>query len=192
MKGNFFKLRSYTKEKRLESDNISALKKSWNVLVTILLIIELLLVIIFAMPNLFGIKSYVVTSGSMEPRYPVGSLVYVEKTEPLDIKVEDTITFYMSSSEIVATHEVYSIDKENKNFKTRGINNLDSDGNIIPDANPVEFENLIGKTVFCIPYMGFVNTYVTTKPGIYVVLIITLIVVMISFILDNITKKSKN
>jgi len=128
----------------------------------------------------------------MEPEYPVGSLIYVKEIEPLEVKEGDAITFYMANSQIVATHEVYLIDEEKQIFKTQGINNRDSQGNIVPDASPVEFSKLIGKPILCIPYMGFVNRYVTTEPGLYIVLFITVMVVMISFILEYITKRNEN
>jgi len=128
----------------------------------------------------------------MEPEYPVGSLIYVKEIEPLEVKEGDAITFYMADSQIVATHEVYLIDEEKQIFKTQGINNRDSQGNIVPDASPVEFSKLIGKPILCIPYMGFVNRYVTTEPGLYIVLFITVMVVMISFILEYITKRNEN
>jgi len=128
----------------------------------------------------------------MEPKYPVGSLIYVKKVEPTEIKKGEAITFYMADSQIVATHEVYLIDEEKQIFKTQGINNRDSQGNIVPDASPVEFSKLIGKPILCIPYMGFVNRYVTTEPGLYIVLFITVMVVMISFILEYITKRNEN
>ena len=166
-------------------DIISLIKKIWNILIILVLIIEAVLVIMFTAPNLFGIKPFVVTSGSMKPKYEVGSLIYVKKVDANKIKKGDAITFYMSNSNIVATHEVYLIDKENKLFRTYGINNKDENGNIIKDANPVKFNNLIGKPIFTIPYLGYVNRYVTTKPGIYVVILVTFFIIGISFLIDN-------
>lgn len=37
---------------------------------------------ILLMPRLFGYAPYAVLSGSMEPEYPVGSLIYVTATDP--------------------------------------------------------------------------------------------------------------
>lgn len=154
-------------------------------MLTVILIIESLLVLAFNVPNLFNIKPYIVTSGSMEPEYPVGSLIYVKKSQTSDINIGDVITFYMQSSNIVATHEVYDIDKENKLFKTQGINNLDSDGNIIHDATPVSFNSLIGKPILCIPYLGYMNKYITNKPGLYIVIGLTILVILVSFLLEK-------
>ena len=151
----------------------------------IIIFIEIVLVILFLGPKLFGINTFVVTSGSMEPMYPVGSLIYVKKVNPEEIKVEDTITFYMNNSKIIATHQVYEIDEENEQFKTQGINNKDNKGNIIHDAEPVGFSKLIGKPILYIKYLGYINRFITQAPGIYIVFVATLIIILINYILER-------
>lgn len=150
-----------------------------------ILIIEMILVMMFSLPNLFGVKPYVVSSGSMMPKYSVGSMIYVEKVDASSLNVGDSITFFMSDRKIVATHEIYKIDDTNKLFYTHGINNRDENGNILPDAKPVEFENLIGKPIICIPYLGFINKFITTSPGMYFIVILTIIIIFISYLLDK-------
>ncbi len=140
-------------------------------------------------PKLFQITPYAVTSGSMKSKYPVGSLIYTKSIQPEDVKVGDSITFYMPKSKIVATHEVFEIDREKKLFKTQGIDNLDENNNIIQDAQPVPFNNLIGIPTLCIPYLGFINLFITKSPGLYIVIGITLIIIIVSFLLDNLEKK---
>lgn len=147
--------------------------------------IEGFFVLLFALPALFGIKPYVVTSGSMEPKFKVGSIAYVKKTKEADIKVGDTITFYMKNSNIVATHEVYEVDKKNLLFRTQGINNKDDNGNVIHDANPVLYKDVIGKAIFCIPYLGIIYEFVLKSPGLYIILGITIGAVLISFLIDR-------
>ena len=49
-------------------------------------------------PRLMGLKTYKVLSGSMEPEYHVGSVVYVEKSLIDDIEVGDVITFYINDT----------------------------------------------------------------------------------------------
>lgn len=117
--------------------------------------------------------------------YPVGSLIYVEETQPSEIKEKDVITFYMNDTQIVATHQVYEIDEVNKQFKTQGINNKDENGNIIHDAEPVDFSSLIGKPVMCIKNLGYINKLVTTRPGIYIVFFVTIIIILINYILEK-------
>ena len=119
----------------------------------------------------------------MEPKYHVGSLIYVKK---------DAITFYMPSSKIVATHEVYEIDNTNKLFKTQGINNLDENGSIIHDATPIPFDNLVGRPILCIPYLGYINKYVTKSPGLYIVIGLTILIIIISFLFEGKEGEEKN
>ncbi|MDA4324587.1 signal peptidase I, partial [Escherichia coli] len=55
----------------------------------------------------------------MEPEYPVGSLIYVDRVEPSEISIGDPITFVMNESLMVATHRVVDI-KEDGSFITKG------------------------------------------------------------------------
>lgn len=150
-----------------------------------IILIELFFVIAFLLPKLFKITPYVVTSGSMEPLYPVGSLIYVKKIEPDKIKENDAITFYMENTNIVATHQVYEIDEKEDIFRTQGINNKDENGNIIKDPKPVSFSALIGKPILCVKYLGYINRVVTTPPGIYIIISFTILIVLISNIIEK-------
>lgn len=142
--------------------------------------------ILFFAPRVIGIKTYIVTSGSMEPLYPTGSLLYVKAIDANEIKIGDAITFYMEGSNVVATHQVYEIDKEKKEFRTQGINNKDDKGNIIHDAMPVGFKSLIGKPVMCIKHLGYINRQITTPPGIYIIFTFTIFIILINLILEKI------
>jgi len=121
----------------------------------------------------------------MEPKLPVGSLIYVRAIQPGEIIVGDAITFYMQNTSVVATHEVYENDKQNELFRVQGINNRDEEGNILKDALPVRYDSLIGKVFFCIPYLGYVNQFCTTTPGIYILLGVVLFVVVLSLFIER-------
>ncbi len=165
------------------------LRKLWNIFVSICVVIGLLLVATMYIPRFWGIQTYVVTSGSMEPQIPVGSLVYVEKVEPTDIEEGDVITFYLKNTNIVATHQVYEVDAQNQLFRTQGINNHDDDGNILHDAEPVYYNSLIGKMKYCIPVLGNVNRFCTTAPGYYFLMAVVIGIVAISIIVDLIPQQ---
>lgn len=164
---------------------INTLRKIFNIFLNIVIFAEICLVIVFFVPNLIGMKTYVVTSGSMEPLYPVGSLIYIKTVQPNEVKVNDAITFYMENTEIVATHQVYEIDEEKRQFRTQGVNNKDENGNIISDARPVNFSNLIGKPVLCVENLGYLNRFITTSPGIYFVISFTVFIILIYYILEK-------
>lgn len=155
------------------------------------LIVLVLLVLIFVAPRIVGIHPYVVTSGSMIPKYKVGSLIYVKKVPTDNIKIGDTITFYMGDTKVVATHEVYDIDLENKNFYTQGINNKDEEGNILHDALPVSFNKYIGKPIYTIPKLGSLNKAVTSKVGISIITVLTIGILIPSFLIERKEKNEK-
>ena len=54
---------------------------------------------VLIIPGLFGIKTYYVVSGSMEPQIPVGSMIYVRECEPSKLKEGDIITFSSGNSD---------------------------------------------------------------------------------------------
>lgn len=151
------------------------------------MVLAALLVLAFGAPRLFGLTPYVVTSGSMEPEYPVGSLIYVRSVSPEQVQAGQAITFYMPGSDSVATHQVRQVDAESRCFYTQGINNRDEQGNILPDAQPVPYENLIGTPVFCVPLLGWVNRLCTTPPGTYFLLGGLAAVIAVSLALDRFT-----
>lgn len=158
---------------------MKTLLKIWNIFADILLILALLLVIAFVGAKFIGYTPYVVTSGSMKPRYPVGSIIYVKEVEPEEVRVEDAITFYLSG-DTVATHQVWQIDTEERIFRTQGINNFDENGNIIHDAAPVPFDDLIGKPVLCIPKLGVVYELLQKPAGLCAVVFAAVLVILVS------------
>lgn len=135
----------------------------------------------------FGYTPYVIMSGSMEPAYPAGSLIYVQKTDPLDVKTGDPITFVLNEDLVVATHRVVRIDLDKERFTTKG----DANDNI--DGSPVLFKNLIGVPRFQIPKLGFVVQAVSTPPGKFYALggVALLIIAMIAFEIVNPKEKRK-
>lgn len=161
------------------------MKKCWSIVTTVILIVAVILCIAFAGVRVAGLTPYVVSSGSMEPMYPVGSLIYVKETDPADVQEGDSITFYMDNGTTVATHQVYKIDREEELFYTQGINNRDSEGNILHDASPVAYQSLIGSPRFVIPYLGYINRICTTKPGIYVLVGGAAAVLLISILIES-------
>lgn len=158
-----------------------------TVLVTAVVVIAVLLVGL----RLFGVQVYSVISGSMEPEYPVGSLIYVKSADPSEVKVGDVITFILPNS-TPATHRVIAIDEEKQYFYTRG----DANFSIDPETGekkyvedpPVHFKNLIGKPVFTIPYLGYFAYYIQHPPGSYIAIAVGAVIIAIAFLPDIISK----
>ncbi|MBQ3558811.1 MAG: signal peptidase I [Agathobacter sp.] len=137
-----------------------------DVLTFMVLILGLLFALLFFGVRFVGITPYGVTSNSMAPMYPEGSVIYVGETVPEEIQKGEVLTFYMTEGGI-ASHQVCENDVENQFFRTQGINNHDEKGNILQDAEPVPYDKVIGKVLFGIPYLGWAHEELTTPPGLY-------------------------
>lgn len=163
-------------------------KRVWNIVSGILIAIMVVLVVMLVGVRLIGYQPYCVLSGSMEPTYRTGSLIYVKKADPQDIKVGDPITFVLDENLTVATHRVIEIDEADRHFYTKG------DANEYPDASPVHFNNLIGRPAFTIPYMGYVANYIQNPPGRYIAIAAAAVILLLIFIpdlFDDSKKKGK-
>ena len=159
-----------------------SLKKVWNVVSTVLVVLVVLLAVALVGVRLVGIKTYAVVSGSMEPTYPTGSLLYVKSVDANELQVGDAITF-MVDEDTVATHRIIEIlpDEEDSSvlrFRTKG------DANDTPDGTPVHYKNIIGKPVFSIPYLGYVAHFVQNPPGLYLTIGAAAILVVLVFLPD--------
>lgn len=161
-------------------------KKIWNVVTWILVLAVLVLAVLMVGVRVVGLTPYAVLSGSMEPTYHVGSLIYVKEVEPSAIKAGDPITFVMNEDLVVVTHRVIGIDTENQQFFTKG------DANESPDAGGVYFPNLIGKPVFTIPYLGFFSHWITNPPGMYLGISGGIILMILVFLPDALDKAEKS
>ena len=163
-----------------------ALKKAWDISSTILVVLVVIFAALLVGARLIGLNVYTVLSGSMEPEYSVGDLIYVKKVAPESIRVGDPITFVLNEDLVVATHRVIEVDTANQRFFTKG------DANDVADANPVHFNNLIGKPVLAVPLLGYVSNWVQSPPGVYIAVgggIILLLAVFVPDIVRNSRKK---
>lgn len=163
-----------------------SLKKIWNITSTILVVVIVLCAVFLMGSRLLGFKCYTVISGSMEPEYSVGDLIYVKEVDVNSIKVGDPITFILNEDLVVATHRVVRIDAENQRFYTKG------DVNEIEDSEPVHFNNVIGVPQFSIPKLGYVSDFIQNPPGMYITIGIGIILILIVFVPDMISKKKKD
>lgn len=103
-----------------------------------------------AAPLVLGFHPVVVLSGSMEPAYKVGSIIYYKAAPFEEIQVGDPITFQNSEDGVMVTHRVAEKHETEHSFETAG------DANGSRDPGTVPYDNVIGKaSPFCIPYAGY-------------------------------------
>ena len=158
-------------------------KKIWDAVTTGLVALVVLLAVFLMGSRLLGMQVFNVISGSMEPTYSIGDLLYVKDVDPDSVKVGDPITFVLNEDLVVATHRVVAVDYENREFTTKG------DANENEDAAPVHFNNLVGIPVFSIPLLGYVSGYIQSPPGMYVAIAFGVVLLAMVFLPDMLKKK---
>lgn len=138
------------------------MKRVWDILSSALVAVVVLAAVSLVLLRVMGYQVFNVVSGSMEPTYSVGDLIYVKSVDPDAVEVGDPITFVLNENLVVATHRVIRIDAENRHFYTKG------DANETADAAPVHFNNLIGIPTLSIPKLGYVSDFIQHPPGTYI------------------------
>lgn len=112
------------------------------------LVVMIILAIWFAI-GIFPIKPVAIASGSMEDELHIGDIAIIQKCNANDINVGDIIEYQMDGYTVI--HRV--IQKNQKKgefyFTTKG------DNNNTPDDKKVSEEQLIGKLIFKIRYLGY-------------------------------------
>lgn len=164
------------------------MKKVWDYSIGIILGIILIFGCLLFLPRFFGIQPMAVLSGSMEPTYHVGSLLFIKEAKAEDIQVEDPITFYLAGGDTVVTHRVMEVNAKEKTFLTKG------DANADLDSGAVSFQDLIGKPILHLPMLGYVAMFVDSTQGKIVSISVIVILILLMFLSDLIfkDKKTKN
>lgn len=165
------------------------LKKTWNIISTVLVAVVVILALLLAGARLLGMQVFTVLSGSMEPTYHTGSIIYVKKIATEDIQPGTVITF-MLDEDTVATHRVTAVvpDQEDPTvvrFRTKG------DANNAEDGSLVHYKNVIGTPVFTIPGLGYVANYIQHPPGTYVAISAAAVLLLLVFLPDVLAPEKK-
>jgi signal peptidase len=135
--------------------------------------------------RLLGFQPMGILSGSMEPSYHVGGLVFINtNVEAEDIAPGEVVAFYLRQDTVV-THRVVAVDADARTFTTKG------DANNTEDLAPVPFDNLIGRAAFHIPMMGYALMNLATSKG-FAAGAILLAVLIILFVLPVLLAPSKS
>lgn len=121
-------------------------------------------------PSVFGVTPMIVLSQSMSGDTPdhieIDDLIFIKNCTAADLDVGDVVSFM--EGKIVVTHKI--LEKQNGEdgsiqFITGGINNLNEDGDIVKDTEPVTEANVIGEYMFRIPKLGAVVYFMQQPLG---------------------------
>lgn len=153
-----------------------------KVIAYVLVAVVVLLAFLLVGMKLLGFEVYTVLSGSMEPEYHTGGLIYVKHVEPQSLEVGDDITFNITATQ-TATHRIIEIYPDESNptelwFRTQGV------ANDVPDSAPVHESKIVGKAVFGLPLLGYLATYIQSPPGMYLAIAVGIALVLFVMLVD--------
>jgi len=145
----------------------SSQTKAAEYLMTGLVILLLVCAAVTFLAPQFGWRVDAVMSGSMEPVIATGSILINRPVPVNEIFVGDIITFSIPAREGFITHRVIAIERINDPvFKTKG------DANKVEDPFSVPTENVVGKVVAHIPYLGYMFYFLKTPLGFILTLVL--------------------
>ncbi len=173
----------------MQSNMMQTIKKVWNALTTALVALVAVLAILLAGVRVTGVQVFTVLSGSMEPVYHTGSLIYVKQVDYRDLEAGDVIT-YMLDEETVSTHRIVGVvpDEEDPSvlrYRTKG------DANDVEDGTLVHYKNILGTPVYTIPYLGYVANFIQNPPGSYLAIVLGAVLLMLVFLPDILFEEEK-
>lgn len=122
-------------------------------------------------PDVFGIKTFTIISGSMEPNISINDLVIIKEVDKSEIKKGDIVSFKINGE--IITHRVINVETDTNGeplYTTQG------DANNIQDYNKVKFENIEGKYIGKIPKVGKIVITLKNKETLTVLIVLLLII----------------
>jgi len=126
-------------------------------------------------PNVFGFYFMFVTTPSMEPTLPVGSVIIVRQDRLNQLNEQDIITFHATilintvPTDVVVTHRVIEIDdSDGLQITTKG------DNNDLADTWTITDEELIGRVVLTLPAMKFLMALASDKTLVLFIVVVVI------------------
>ena len=138
-------------------------KKIGNVLATLLIVVELMIIVFIVVsrisggvPTVFGYQMYVIVTPSMEPEIMVGDMIISKKYDGGELAVGDVVTYLGREGDVadkVITHKIVEINGDT--IVTQGVANATADPAITrEDVLAV----MVCKPAFLSAVYGLLNT----------------------------------
>ncbi len=186
------------------------LVKVWNLITTVLVAVVVLVALLLVGVRVAGVQPLYVMSGSMEPAFHVGSLIFVQKVDPAKIEVGDPITYTINEAGDYSTHRVIAIEARETGTRYAEDENgqlmvneagepvieeypleetayyfqTKGDANNSPDGTPVYYKNVVGVPQMTIPYLGYLAHWLQTPRGRIMGITIAAVIVILTFLPD--------
>ena len=165
--------------------------KSWRLKfeMAIVALVAVIAVILVGL-RMMGYRTFTVVSGSMEPDYPVGALIYVKPMDYKALKVGDVISYVANDDKTVVTHRIVGIKVDSKDssiirFETKG------DANAAADSKLVHYKNVLGSPIIIIPFIGYFAHNIQQPPGIYIALVVGTLLLAWTFLPGTLEERRK-
>lgn len=133
----------------------------------LLVVTTALVLALIGVPLIGRAQPYTVLTESMRPTYPPGTLVVVRDGDMNRLATGEVITYQLRSGEPeVVSHRIIASAQNStggRTYVTQGDNNPQ------PDQNPVKPEQIRGTVWYSIPYLGYVNNWLTGDTRVLVV-----------------------
>lgn len=113
---------------------------------TLILLAVIAALLPITLPRFLGYEIYYVSSGSMEPEIPVGSVAYIKPMDPVNLDEGDIVSYNKNGSTIV--HRVVS------NHRVEGYLITKGDANEEEDIGDIPYANVTGQVVRHFPVLG--------------------------------------
>lgn len=123
-------------------------------------------------------KIYTVLTGSMNPTIKTGSIVFIKPQKNYQLK--NIVTFFTSTPKQTTTHRIVGVKTINHQqvFITKG------DANKSDDFKNLPFQNILGKVVFSIPFLGYLISFSKTFTGLIILIVIPATIIIYSEIIN--------
>lgn len=157
-------------------------KVIYSVFIAFIVVVAVLL-IVSVFPITGNIKFMVVQSESMVPAIKMGSVVMVKPVK--EYKIGDIIAFGpISKTKAPTSHRIYDIKNTNGivAYLTKG------DANKGPDPREVKKEDIIGKILFSVPYIGYAINFAKKPVGFALIIIVPALLIIFDEV-KNIVKE---
>lgn len=157
----------------------ATIQKIWGGVNVALIVAVAFLAIALAGVRLVGLDVYVILSGSMEPEYQTGGVIYIKDVDTSTLESGDVITYKISNGATV-THRIVDVVEEDGQimYQTKGDANDNVDASLVPQSQ------VIGHPVFTIPYLGRLVSLIQSPSGKYALIAVAAILLLMQFLPD--------
>ncbi|MCX6728648.1 MAG: signal peptidase I [Candidatus Saccharibacteria bacterium] len=148
--------------------------KTWKIVKIffyIAIIVSAIFIIITSI-NIFGFQSFIVKSGSMEPKIHTGSVVVDHSST--NYQTSDVITFKVTGTKDTVTHRIVKVNQKSgiTSYRVKG------DANATPDPDPVLKTNVVGRVLFSVPFLGYLISFIRSIPGLIIFIAIPTLIII--------------